>query len=51
MIRGYCGNEKANREAYDDEGYFKTGDVLFCEGKSKKWYTVERKNVRSSLRA
>jgi 4-coumarate--CoA ligase len=45
VIRGYFGNDKANREAFDAEGYFKTGDVLFCDGKSKKWYIVDRKKV------
>jgi 4-coumarate--CoA ligase len=45
VIRGYFDNEKANTESWDSEGYFKTGDVVYCDSKSKKWYIVDRKKV------
>lgn len=45
VIRGYFKNEKANRESWDDEGYFKTGDILYCDGRTKLWYIVDRKKV------
>ena len=45
VIKGYFNNEKANRESYDEEGYFKTGDILYCDGKTKLWYIVDRKKV------
>jgi 4-coumarate--CoA ligase len=45
VIRGYFNNPRANAESFDAEGYFKTGDVLYCDGKSKKWYIVDRKKA------
>ena len=43
VTTGYFENPKANAETYDAEGYFKTGDIVYCDGKSKKWYVVDRK--------
>ncbi|KIW35430.1 uncharacterized protein PV07_02127 [Cladophialophora immunda] len=50
VIRGYFNNPKANAEAYDAEGYFKTGDVLYCDGQTKKWYIVDRKKELIKVR-
>ncbi|RAG85059.1 peptide synthetase [Streptacidiphilus pinicola] len=30
MMAGYFGNEQANRESYDDQGWFRTGDLAFA---------------------
>jgi 4-coumarate--CoA ligase len=46
VIKGYFNNDKANAESYDAEGFFKTGDILYCDGKTKKWYIIDRKKVR-----
>lgn len=43
VIRGYFNNPKANAESYDSEGYFKTGDILYRDGRTKLWYIVDRK--------
>ena len=43
VVAGYFENPKANAESYDSEGFFKTGDIVYCDGKSKKWYIVDRK--------
>ena len=32
VIRGYYENPVANQAAFDDEGYFRTGDIISCEG-------------------
>lgn len=45
VVKGYFKNDKANAESWDSEGYFKTGDILYCDGKTKKWYVVDRKKV------
>ncbi|KAH0841104.1 hypothetical protein AYO21_06596 [Fonsecaea monophora] len=50
VVRGYFNNPKANAEAYDAEGYLKTGDVLYCDGKTKKWYIVDRKKELIKVR-
>ena len=48
VIKGYFNNPKANAESYDADGYFKTGDILYRDGKTKLWYIVDRKKVRHS---
>ena len=40
---GYFENPKANAESFDSEGWYKTGDIGYCDGKTKKWYIVDRK--------
>ncbi|MEA2126056.1 MAG: hypothetical protein QOI80_2838 [Solirubrobacteraceae bacterium] len=32
MLRGYFNNEQANRDAFDADGWFKTGDLAFIHG-------------------
>jgi long-subunit acyl-CoA synthetase (AMP-forming) len=45
MIKGYYNNDAANRESYDSDGFYHTGDIGLCDGKTKKWYIVDRKKV------
>lgn len=40
---GYFENPKANTESFDAEGWYKTGDIGYCDAKTKKWYIVDRK--------
>jgi acyl-CoA synthetase (AMP-forming)/AMP-acid ligase II len=47
IIKGYYKNQKATEESWDSEGFFHTGDILYCDGKSKKWYCVDRKKGKS----
>jgi 4-coumarate--CoA ligase len=42
VIQGYFENEKANKESWDEEGYFKTGDVIEVDGESGLMFVVER---------
>jgi long-subunit acyl-CoA synthetase (AMP-forming) len=46
VVRCYFNNEKANKESWDADGYLHTGDIMYCDGKTKKWYIVDRKKVR-----
>lgn len=45
VIQGYFSNPKANAESYTKDGWFKTGDILYCDRKAKLWYIVDRKKV------
>ena len=47
VIKGYFNNPTANAATFDNDGYLKTGDVLYCDRTTKKWYIVDRKKVRS----
>lgn len=46
VIQGYFSNPKANADSYTRDGWFKTGDILYCDRKTKLWYIVDRKKVR-----
>lgn len=49
LINGYFDNPKANQESYDHEGFFRTGDIAYCDSKTKLWYIVDRKKVRRKM--
>ena len=49
-MAGYFENPKANAESFDSEGFFKTGDIVYRDGKSKKWYVVDRKKELIKVR-
>ena len=50
ITSGYFDNPKANAETFDSEGYYKTGDIMYCEKKTKKWYVVDRKKELIKVR-
>lgn len=50
VIRGYFENPKANAESFDSEGFFKTGDIVYRDGKSLKWYIIDRKKELIKVR-
>lgn len=50
VVAGYFENPKANAESFDSEGFFKTGDIFYCDEKSKKWYIVDRKKELIKVR-
>jgi acyl-CoA synthetase (AMP-forming)/AMP-acid ligase II len=50
IIQGYFENPKANAESFDSEGFFKTGDIVYCDNKTKKWYIVDRKKELIKVR-
>src|SRR6187402_2456167 len=51
VISGYFENPKANAETFDSEGFLKTGDIVYCDGQTKKWYVVDRKKELIKVRA
>ncbi|KAL1987210.1 hypothetical protein VTN96DRAFT_4542 [Rasamsonia emersonii] len=48
---GYFENPKANAEAFDSEGWFKTGDIAYRDESTRKWYIVDRKKGLIKVRA
>ena len=50
IISSYFDNPEASASSFDDEGYFKTGDIMYCSSKSKKWYIVDRKKELIKVR-
>lgn len=48
VIKGYFENPTANASSFDNEGFFKTGDIAYCDEKTKAWYIVDRKKVSCS---
>lgn len=49
IFKGYFENEQANKECFDDDGWFKTGDVAYFSQDSK-WYIVDRKKELIKVR-
>ena len=50
VIPGYFENDEANRLSFDQDGWFKTGDVIYCDGKTKLFYIVDRKKELIKVR-
>ncbi|OCL09846.1 AMP-binding enzyme [Glonium stellatum] len=50
VIRGYLDNAEANARDFDEDGFFHTGDILYCDSKSKLWYIVDRKKELIKVR-
>lgn len=51
VTAGYFNNAAANAESFDADGFFKTGDIGYCDGKSQKWYIIDRKKELIKVRA
>ncbi|KAJ5365523.1 hypothetical protein N7517_008409 [Penicillium concentricum] len=47
---GYFNNPGANTEAFDSEGWFKTGDIAYCDQRTRKWYIVDRRKELIKVR-
>lgn len=50
VVRAYFNNPKASAETWDDDGYLHSGDIMYCDSKTKKWYIVDRKKAGSNIR-
>lgn len=49
VVSGYLDNPTAD-EAFDADGFYHTGDIMYCGSKSKKWYIVDRKKELIKVR-
>ena len=47
---GYFNNPEANAESFDSEGWFKTGDIAYCDKATRKWYIVDRRKELIKVR-
>ncbi|KAF2702859.1 acetyl-CoA synthetase-like protein [Pleomassaria siparia CBS 279.74] len=45
VCMGYWRNEKATREAFDQDGYLRTGDVAICDDKGWYWIVDRKKEL------
>ena len=45
MIEGYYKNEEENKKQFDEEGWFKTGDIVELIGLSKIRIIDRKKNI------
>jgi 4-coumarate--CoA ligase len=50
IVKGYFNNSEANRLAWDDDGYFHTGDVAMRKRENGLWYIVDRKKELIKVR-
>jgi len=50
IVDGYFENPEANSRDWDAEGYFHTGDIGYCDSKTKKWYIIDRKKELIKVR-
>ncbi|KAF2502907.1 amp dependent CoA ligase [Lophium mytilinum] len=51
VVDGYFENPEANSRDWDDEGFFHTGDIGYCDEASKKWFIVDRKKELIKVRS
>lgn len=50
VTSGYFKNPEANSQSFDAGGWFKTGDIAYCDQSSRKWYIVDRKKELIKVR-
>jgi acyl-CoA synthetase (AMP-forming)/AMP-acid ligase II len=47
---GYYKNPEANALSFDSDGWYKTGDIAYCDQTTRKWYIVDRKKELIKVR-
>lgn len=50
IVKGYFNNPEANRLAWDEDGYFHTGDIAIRKRENGLWYIVDRKKELIKVR-
>lgn len=51
VTQGYFNNPEANAQSFDADGWYKTGDIAYCDEATRKWYIVDRKKELIKVRA
>ena len=50
VTAGYLNNPEANAQSFDSDGWYKTGDIAYCDQATRKWYIVDRKKELIKVR-
>ncbi|OQE19169.1 hypothetical protein PENSTE_c016G09809 [Penicillium steckii] len=50
VTSGYYKNQEANAQSFDEDGWFKTGDIAYCDRETRKWYIVDRRKELIKVR-
>lgn len=50
IITSYFNNPEATAASFTADGYFKTGDIMYCAAQTRKWYIVDRKKELIKVR-
>lgn len=50
IVPGYHKNPRANAESFDADGFYHTGDIGYCDAKTKLWYIADRKKELIKVR-
>lgn len=50
VTQGYYNNPEANASSFDSDGWYKTGDVAYCDEATRKWYIVDRRKELIKVR-
>ena len=51
VIPGYIKNTEENARVFDKEGFYHTGDIAYCDQKTRLWYLVDRKKELIKVKA
>lgn len=50
VVQGYYGNDRATASSFIHGDWFRTGDIVYCDGQTKKWYIVDRQKELIKVR-
>ncbi|KAF2101590.1 amp dependent CoA ligase [Rhizodiscina lignyota] len=50
VVKGYFENEEGTKKSWDKDGFYHSGDMAYGDGKTKKWYIVDRKKELIKVR-
>ncbi|KAF2456282.1 hypothetical protein BDY21DRAFT_348452 [Lineolata rhizophorae] len=48
---GYFGEQEATKNSWKADGWFHTGDIMYCDSKTRLWYIVDRRKELIKVRA